>query len=42
MADTAAKGREDVDVNVEEISEIAEIETGRVVLVGDDTYLLSV
>lgn len=39
VAGTTAKGREDVDVNVEEISGIAEVEMGSVVLVGNDSYL---
>ncbi len=41
VAGMAANGREDVDVGVEEISGIAVFETGGIVLVSDDSCLIS-
>jgi hypothetical protein len=41
VAGIAAEGREDVDVNVDGISGIAEIKTGSAVLFGDDSCLIS-
>jgi hypothetical protein len=41
VAGIAAKGRDDVDVKVEEISGIAEIEEGSIVRVGDENCVIS-